>query len=84
VGVPISVVDQKLFVPDPDPTFQRVTGPDPDPTFKKVSDPVLDPTLNIYFFSRIIILSSFNSILNIISEGNLKFVSYYGKNYEIN
>jgi hypothetical protein len=56
-------VDPKLFVPDPDPdaTFQRVT--DPDSTFKKVPDPVSDPTLNIYFFSRTIILRSFNSIL---------------------
>jgi hypothetical protein len=27
-----SIVDQKLFVTDPDPTFQRV----PDPTFKKL------------------------------------------------
>jgi hypothetical protein len=56
-----SVVDPKLFVTDPDPTFQRVT--DPDPTLKKVPDPVSDPTLNIYFFSRTIILRSFNSIL---------------------
>jgi hypothetical protein len=30
-----SVVDPKLFVTDPDPTFLRVT--DPDPTFKKSS-----------------------------------------------
>jgi hypothetical protein len=29
----ISVVDPKLFMTDPDPTFQGV--PDPDPTFKK-------------------------------------------------
>jgi hypothetical protein len=58
-----SVVDPKLFVTDPDPdlTFQRVT--DPDPIFKKVSDPVSDPSLNIYFFSRTIILRSINSIL---------------------
>jgi hypothetical protein len=56
-----SVVDPKLLVPDLDPTFQKVT--DPDPTFKKVSDPVSDPTLNIYFFSRTIILRSLNSIL---------------------
>jgi hypothetical protein len=54
-----SVVDPKLFVTDPDPTSQRV----PDPTFKKFPDPVSDPTLNIYFFSRTIILRSFNSIL---------------------
>jgi hypothetical protein len=73
-----SVVDPKLFVPDPDPTFQRVT--DPDPTFKKVPDPVSDPTLNIYFFSRTIILRSFNSILKHNSEEYLKFVSYNGKN----
>jgi hypothetical protein len=59
----ISVVDPKLFVPDPDPTFQRVTDPDPDPTLKKVPDLVSDTTLNIYFFSRTIILGSFNSIL---------------------
>jgi hypothetical protein len=60
-----SVVDPKLFVPvpNPDPTFQRVTDPDLDPTFKKVPDPVSNPTLNIYFFSRTIILWSFNSIL---------------------
>jgi hypothetical protein len=56
-----SVVDPKLFVPDPDPTFRRVK--DPDPTFKKVPDPVSDPTLNIHFFSRTIILRPFNSIL---------------------
>jgi hypothetical protein len=55
-----SVVDPKLFVTDPDPTFQRVT--DPDPTLK-VPDPVSDPTLNIYFFTGTIILRSFNSIL---------------------
>jgi hypothetical protein len=63
-----SVVDPKLFVTDPDPSFQRVT--DPDPTFKKVPDPVLDPTLNIYryFFSRTIILRSFKSILKQNSE----------------
>jgi hypothetical protein len=54
-------VHPKLFVTDPDPTFQRV--PDPDPTLKKVPDPVSDPTLTIYFFSRTIILRSFNSIL---------------------
>jgi hypothetical protein len=77
-------VDPKLFATDPDPTFQRVT--DPDPTFKKVLDPVSDPTPNIYFFSRTVILRSFNSILKhtVISEENLKFVSYNGKNYEIN
>jgi hypothetical protein len=79
-------VDPKLFVtdPDPDPTFQRVT--DPDPTFKNVPDPVSDPTLNIYryFFSRTIILRSFNSILKHKSEEYLKLVSYNGKNYEIN
>jgi hypothetical protein len=66
-------VDPKLFVTDPDPTFQRVTDLDPDPTFqrvtdpypnfKKVPDPVSDPTLKIYFFFRTIILRSFNSIL---------------------
>jgi hypothetical protein len=60
-----SVVDSKLFVTDPDldpdPTFQRV--PDPDQTFKKVPDTVSDPTLNIYFFSRTVILRSFKSIL---------------------
>jgi hypothetical protein len=61
VGTGTSVVDPKLFVTDPDPTFQRV--PDLDPTFKKVPDPVSDPTLNSYFFSRTIILRSFNSIL---------------------
>jgi hypothetical protein len=76
--VSTSVVDPKLFVTDPDPTFQRVT--DPDPTFKKVPDPVSDPTLNIYFFSRIIILS----ILKHNYEEYLKFVFYNGKNYEIN
>jgi hypothetical protein len=66
----------KLFVTDPDPvpTFQRVTDPDPDPIFKKVPDPVSDPTLNIYFFSRTIILMSFNRISNIIFEEYLKFV----------
>jgi hypothetical protein len=58
-----SVVDPKLFVTDPDPTFQRDTDLDPDPTLKEVPDPVPDPTLNIYFFSRTIILRSFNSIL---------------------
>jgi hypothetical protein len=47
-----SVVDPKLFVTDLDPTFQRVS--DPDLNFKKV--PVSDSTLNIYFFSRTIIL----------------------------
>jgi hypothetical protein len=26
-----SVVDPKLLVTDPDPTFQRVSDPDPDP-----------------------------------------------------
>jgi hypothetical protein len=42
-----SVVDPKLFVTDPDPTFLRVTDSDPDPTFEKVPDPVSDPTLNV-------------------------------------
>jgi hypothetical protein len=71
-------VDPKLFVTDPDPdqTFQRVTYPDPnpDPSLKKVPDPVSDPTLNIYFFSRTIILRSFNSILKYNSEDYLKIV----------
>jgi hypothetical protein len=69
--VSTSVGDLKLFVTNPDPTFQRVTDPGPDPTFKKVPDPVSDPALNIYFFSRIIILS----ILKHNSEEYLKFVS---------
>jgi hypothetical protein len=30
-----SVVDPKLFITDPDPTFQRVPDLDPDPTCKK-------------------------------------------------
>jgi hypothetical protein len=45
------VVDPKLIVTDPDPTFQRVT--DPDQTFdSKVPDPLSDPTffLKKYYF----------------------------------
>jgi hypothetical protein len=51
LSVDHSVVDPKLFVTDPDQTFQRVT--DPLPNFKKVPYPVSDPTLNIYFFSNL-------------------------------
>jgi len=34
----VSVVDPKLFFPDPDPTFQESSDPAPDP------DPISDPT----------------------------------------
>jgi hypothetical protein len=48
-------VDPKLFVTDPDPTFQRVMVGSGS-KFSKVPDPVSDPTLNAYFFSRTLIL----------------------------
>jgi hypothetical protein len=41
-----SVVDPKLFLPDPDPTLTLISDPDsdPDPTLTLISDPdsVLD------------------------------------------
>jgi ABC-type amino acid transport system permease subunit len=58
LAVCTNVVDPKIFVMDPDSTFQRVR--DPDPTSKKLlTDPVSDLALIIYSSSRTMIFKAF-------------------------
>jgi hypothetical protein len=69
-GLGRSVVDPKLFVTEPDPTFQRVS----DPTFQRVPDP--DPT-----FKKLRIRFGSDPNFLLFSTGIL--YSYYSQNYAI-
>jgi hypothetical protein len=77
-------VDPKLFVKGSGSDYSKSYGSGSGSDFQKVPDPVSDPTQNIYFFSRILILRSFNSILKQNFKEYIKLVSYNGKNYEMN